>query len=71
MKKLLISAILVQMLLCVQSVSAWGGWAHDFITYTAEQHLDKDVKAKVEKYLGSSMIDHCRWMDQIRKPVRD
>lgn len=50
---------------------AWGGWAHKFITYTAEQYLEPEVKTKVEKYLGSSMIDHCVWMDQIRRPVRN
>ena len=31
---------------------AWGGWAHKFITYTADKHLEPEVKAKVEKYLG-------------------
>lgn len=54
-----------------QEAMAWGGWAHRFITYTAERHLDPDVKAKVERYLGSSMIEHCSWMDEIRKPVRN
>ena len=71
MRKILLTFAVVAMSLCVHSAYAWGGWAHNFITYTAEQHLDKDVKAKIEKYLGSSMIDHCSWMDQIRKPVRN
>ena len=71
MKK--IAAIIVSLvLICsVQEALAWGGWAHRFITYTAEKHLDSDVKAKIEKYLGSSMIDHCSWMDEIRKPIRN
>lgn len=71
MRKIILTFAVVAMSLCVHSAYAWGGWAHNFITYTAEQHLDKDVKAKIEKYLGSSMIDHCSWMDQIRKPVRN
>ena len=71
MRKILLTFAFVAMSLCVHSAYAWGGWAHNFITYTAEQHLDNDVKAKIEKYLGSSMIDHCCWMDQIRKPVRN
>ena len=56
---------------CVQDTYAWGGWAHKFITYTAEQHLEPEVKAKIEKYLGSSIMKHCSWMDQVRKPVRN
>jgi hypothetical protein len=71
MKKLFIATLSALMMLCAQSASAWGGWAHNFITYTAEKHLEPGVKEKVEKYLGSPMIDHCRWMDQIRKPVRN
>ena len=71
MRKIVIAFLVALFALCSYEAYAWGGWAHNFITYTAEQHLDKDVKAKIEKYLGSSMIDHCRWMDQIRKPVRN
>lgn len=48
----------------------WGRWAHCFITYTADKHLDAEVKTKVESYLGSPMIDHCCWMDEIRRPIR-
>jgi hypothetical protein len=71
MKRVITSIFTLALFLSVQSASAWGGWAHNFITYTAEQHLDPEVKAKVEKYLGSSMIKHCRWMDQVRKPIRN
>ena len=71
MKKVITSIFTLALFLSVQSASAWGGWAHNFITYTTEQHLDPEVKAKVEKYLGSSMIKHCRWMDQVRKPIRN
>ena len=49
---------------------AWGSWAHRFITYTADKYLEPEVRAKVERYLGSPMIDHCVWMDEIRKPIR-
>ena len=52
-------------------VFAWGNWAHRFITYTVDKHLEPEVKAKVEKYLGSPMIKHCSWMDEIRKPIRN
>ena len=71
MKTRVLTLLAVVFSLCSQEVLAWGSWAHSFITYTVEQHLDKDVKSKIEGYLGSSMIDHCRWMDQIRKPVRN
>ena len=49
---------------------AWGSWAHRFITYTADKYLEPEVRTKVEKYLGLPMIDHCVWMDEIRKPIR-
>jgi hypothetical protein len=66
-----ISLILVAVLtLTAHEAMAWGTWAHKFITYTADKYLEPEVKVKVEKYLGSPMIDHCSWMDQIRKPIR-
>ena len=71
MKKIVIVATFIMVLFSTERVFAWGGWAHKLITYTAENHLDSDVKAKIEKYLGSSMVDHCTWMDKIRKPVRN
>ena len=71
MKKRVIALLVAALALCSQEAMAWGGWAHKFITYTAERHLDPEVKAKIEGYLGSSMMDHCTWMDQIRKPVRN
>lgn len=70
MKKLLISVIFIASLFSVEKVSAWGIWAHRFITYTANCYLDADVKAKVENYLGSPMVEHCTWMDEIRRPIR-
>ncbi len=70
MKKIFVSLLSLVLVFSVHTASAWGGWAHNFITYTAEQHLEPEVKAKIEKYLGSSMVKHCRWMDQIRKPIR-
>ena len=72
MKRTVFTLVLLFVLpFSLQEAFAWGGWAHRFITYTAEQHLNPEVKAKVEKYLGSSMINHCSWMDEIRKPVRN
>ena len=71
MKKIVVLVAAFVFALSVQEAMAWGGWAHRFITYTAEQHLEPDVKSKIEKYLGSSMIDHCSWMDEIRKPIRN
>lgn len=72
MKRLVIVvALLCALPFTAPKASAWGGWAHKLITYTVEHHLDSEVKAKIEGYLGSSMIDHCVWMDQIRKPVRN
>ena len=71
MKKIVVLVVAFVFALSVQEAMAWGGWAHRFITYTAEQHLEPDVKSKIEKYLGSSMVDHCSWMDEIRKPIRN
>lgn len=71
MKKIATIIVSLVLICSAQEALAWGGWAHRFITYTAEKHLDSDVKAKIEKYLGSSMIDHCSWMDEIRKPIRN
>ncbi|MBP3551412.1 MAG: S1/P1 nuclease [Alistipes sp.] len=65
------SLLLVVLLLTIANdAMAWGGWAHRFITYTADKHLNPEVKVKVEKYLGSPMIEHCCWMDEIRRPIR-
>lgn len=70
MRKSSIVLLLAVALCSVQTASAWGIWAHRFIAYTADRYLEPEVKTKVEKYLGSPIIDHCTWMDQIRKPIR-
>ena len=70
MRKTFVTLLCVAFALSSQEVLAWGGWAHKFITYTADRYLEPEVKAKVEKYLGSPMIDHCIWMDQIRRPIQ-
>lgn len=70
MKKSIFVLGLVVALFSVQSALAWGGWAHKFITYTADKYLEDDVRKKVEHYLGSPMINHCSWMDQIRRPIQ-
>ena len=71
MKKLVAFALAVMALCSTHTVYAWGAWAHRFITYTVDKHLEPEVKAKIEKYLGSEMINHCTWMDEIRKPIRN
>ena len=70
-KKILRFTALLVVVFSVQQAAAWGLWAHKFITYTADKHLDADVRAKVERYLGSPMIDHATWMDEIRRPIYD
>ncbi len=70
MKKIFVGLLFISLLASVEQVSAWGFWAHQFITYTADKHLDKDVRTKVEGYLGSPMIEHATWMDEIRRPIR-
>jgi hypothetical protein len=70
MKKILIVFVAFATICSTQSASAWGGWTHKMIAHTAEKYLEPEVKTKVEKYLGSSIVDHCVWMDQIRKPIR-
>jgi hypothetical protein len=69
-KKILRFTALLVVVFSVQQAYAWGAWAHKFITYTADKHLDSDVRAKVESYLGSPMMDHATWMDDIRRPIR-
>ena len=70
MKRVVISVFVLLMLCSVHTASAWGSWAHRLIAYTADKYLEPDVKEKVEKYLGSPIIDHCTWMDQIRRPIQ-
>ena len=70
MKRLTI-LLVAALVFCSHEAMAWGGWAHRFITYTVDKHLEPEVKAKIEKYLGSPMINHCSWMDEIRKPIRN
>lgn len=70
MKRIIIASIFVIALTSAYDASAWGLWAHQFIAHTAEQYLTPEVKSKVEKYLGSSMVEHCSWMDQLRRPIR-
>ena len=70
MKKILIVFVAFATICSTQRASAWGGWTHKMIAHTAEKYLEPEVKTKVEKYLGSSIVDHCVWMDQIRKPIR-
>ncbi len=70
MRKLAILFLSVVALFSVHTAYGWGSWAHKFITYTADKYLEPEVRTKVEYYLGSPMIDHCVWMDQIRKPIR-
>ena len=71
MKKIVAVIAAIVLILPSHRALAWGGWAHRFIAYTAEQYLDPEVKTKVEKYLGSSIVDHCTWMDWVRPIVRD
>ena len=71
MKKIVTLVIALVAMFSLQEASAWGGWAHRFITYTVDKHLEPEVKANIEKYLGSPMIKHCTWMDEIRKPIRN
>ena len=68
--RILILACSLVVLFGVQNANAWGGWTHKLIAHTTDKYLEPEVKAKVEKYLGSPIIDHCVWMDQIRKPIR-
>ena len=69
MKRLIIVFGFVVSIFSVQSAYAWGSWAHKLIAYTADKYLEDGVREKIESYLGSPMIDHCVWMDQIRKPI--
>ena len=70
MKRAFSLFLFVLLLASAESAFAWGGWAHKFITYTADKYLDADVRTKVEHYLGSPMINHATWMDEIRRPIR-
>lgn len=70
MRKSIFILAVAAMLFSSQSAFAWGSWAHRFIAYTADKYLEPEVKTKVERYLGSPIINHCTWMDEIRKPIR-
>lgn len=70
MKRTVVLLVVALSLATANEAMAWGRWAHNFITYTADKHLDPEVKAKIEKYLGSPMMEHSCWMDEIRRPIR-
>ena len=70
MRKIVSALFFIASTICAEQAFAWGGWAHKFITYTADKHLEADVRAKVEHYLGSPMVNHATWMDEIRRPIR-
>ena len=70
MKKIICLFVTVATICSVQTVSAWGWWTHNLIGHTADKYLEPEVKEKVEKYLGSPIVNHCTWMDKIRTPVR-
>lgn len=69
MKRIVALIVAVASVFSIQTASAWGGWTHKLIAHTADRYLEPEVKVKVEKYLGSSIVDHCVWMDQIRRPI--
>ena len=69
MKKLLVTFVALATICSVQTASAWGGWTHKLIAHTADRYFEPEVKEKIERYLGSPIIDHCVWMDQIRRPI--
>ena len=48
MKKIVTIIVSLAFMCSAQEALAWGGWAHRFITYTVEKHLDSDVKAKID-----------------------
>lgn len=70
MKKVILAFVAFATLFSAQTASAWGWWSHNFIAYTADKYLEPEVKEKVEKYLGSPMMNHSTWMDKIRTPIR-
>lgn len=65
MKRRIMGALLVVMLLSVQEVSAWDRWAHKLIAIIAESHLTAEAKSATERYLGSPIYDHASWMDEV------
>ena len=70
MKKVVSAFVALTIICSVQTASAWGWWTHNFIGHTADKYLEPEVKEKVEKYLGSPIMNHCTWMDKIRTPIR-
>ena len=69
MKRVIIVLLAIVAISYAQHAYAWGSWAHRFIAHTADRYLEPEAKQKVEKYLGSPIIDHCVWMDKIRRPI--
>lgn len=64
MKRFVLISFLV--LTGTTSAFAWGREGHEVIARIAENNLKPRVKAKVESYLGHSIVYYAKWMDEYR-----
>ena len=62
-----IISVIVALMSCCLSASAWNKVGHDAIAYIAECHLTPRAKANIERYLdGYSIVYTASWPDMVR-----
>ena len=67
MKKILVAAMSMIMLLSSISAFGWGPKGHDVVAAIAEQHLTKKAKKAIDEILdGKSIVYYSSWMDNIQ-----
>lgn len=64
MKRIIL--IYALLLIGMSSAFAWGREGHEVIAKIAENNLNPRVKAKIEGYLGHSIVYYAKWMDEYR-----
>ena len=67
MKKILIAAMSIIMLMSNISAFGWGQKGHDVVAAIAEQHLTRKAKKAITEILdGKSIVYYSSWMDNIQ-----
>ena len=55
------------LLLCTQSVWAWGKHGHEIVVEVAKRHLTERAKANIARYMPYDITTEALWMDKHRR----